>query len=249
LDNRYYENVISEMKPFIEEQGFVADDGGIFTNEKKAFEVIYDEARQMYILSVADILEDNSYTEYKELNSWLFDDSQTAKDATAVGIDFVNSLRKELGIKSKRQVLGDDIALPAANKSGAMNITGFAKKMLDVFPALKDEYKNHIAQYGNFLYLNFFGEYLVPCLKKLFDEGNKKQIKKVYDVFEDAYVKGDKETVNVLVAVLCAAAYNDKKADSNIRLMLEEDKHFLSSFDGLLPVFSKNKKLMKALLK
>ena len=50
-----------------------------------------------------------------------------------------------------------------------MDIAGFTKKMLDVFPTLKDEYKAHITKYGNFLYLNFFGEYLVPVLKNLFE--------------------------------------------------------------------------------
>lgn len=235
------------MKPFIEEQGFVSNEHGIYANAQKAFEVRYDDACQMYILSVADVREDNSYSEYKELNAWLFDDSQTAKDAESVGIDFVNSLNKELGIKAKRANVS--VELPTANKSGSMNVTGFTKKMLDVFPALKDEYKNYIAKYGNFLYLNFFGEYLVPCLKKLFTEGNKKQMKKLYDVLGDAYVKGDKETVNVIVAVLCAAAVNDDICAGNIRIMLEEDNHFLSSFNNFLPFLAKNKELRSALVK
>ena len=237
------------MQPFIDEHGFAASEGGIFKNAQKAFEVRYDEAKQMYILAVADIAEDNSFGEYKEINSWLFDDSQNAKDASAVGMDFVNSLRKELGIKSKRTVDGNNVELPTMNKSGSMNVAGFAKKMLDVFPALKDEYKNHIAIYGNFLYLNFFGEHLVPRVKRLFTEGNKKQIKKFYDILEDAYVKGDKDTVNVMISVLCASAYNDETVNTNIRSMLEEDKHFLSSYDSFLPVLSKNKKLLQVLVK
>ncbi len=249
MDNRYYQNVITEMQPFIEEHGFTVLEGEVYSNKNKAFTVVYDENRQMYILSVADVSEDGALGEYRELNSWLFDDSQNAKDAASVGIDFVNSLRKELGVKIKREVRGNEIELPTANKSGTMNINGFAKKMLDVFPPLKDEYKNHIAKYGNFLYLNFFGEHLVPCVKNLLGEGNKKQMKKLFDVLEDAYVKGDKETVNVVVVVLCAAAYKDDTVAENIRTMLADDKHFLSSFEGLQPIFAKNKKLMSALIK
>ena len=37
------------------------------------------------ILSVADI-EEGKAGEYRDVNSWLFDDSQNAKDAVAVGI-------------------------------------------------------------------------------------------------------------------------------------------------------------------
>ena len=121
--------------------------------------------------------------------------------------------------------------------------------MLDFFPALKDEYKNHIAVNGNFLYLNFFGEYLVPNIKQVMAAGNKKQIKKLYDILEDMYVKGDRDTVNAVVAVLVAAAYNDEKATAAIKEMLADDKHFLSSFESFMPMLAKNKKLTAALLK
>lgn len=248
MDNRYYENVIKEMQPFLDENGFKSIGNDIFANESKQFSVAYNENRQMYILSVADIDEDGAVLEFKEINAWLFDDSQNAKDAEAVGIDFVNTMRKELGIKIKRAV-NNDIELPSASKTGAMTVTGFAKKMLDVFPNLKDEYKEHISVYGNFLYINFFGEHLVPLMNNLFVTGTKKQIKKLYDVFEVAYVKGDKDTVNIMIALLCAASYNDEKATAAVKEMLSVDAHFTASYINFIPVFQKNKKLFSALIK
>lgn len=244
MDNRYFDNVIKELTPFFEEKEIKAQDD-IFVSETKAISVKYDDARQMYTLSVAEINEGN-VGEFTEINSWLFDDSQTARDASSVGIDFANSLRKEFGVKHTRAA---NIALPTATKGDVINIAAFTKKMLDIFPALKDEYKDHIAIYGNFLYLNFFGEHLVPRLVRLFEEGTKKQIKKFYDVAEDAYVKGDRETVNTLVAVLTAAAYKNEKATTAIKEMLDENKHFLNSFLYFIPYFAKDKKLLKALIK
>lgn len=249
LDNRYYDNVIEEMQPFFDEQCIVLKEDGSFSNDKKSIKINYDEEKQMYKLFVSDFDEDQSaFGEYREVNAWLFDDTQNAKDATSVGIDFVSSLRKELGIKVKRTV-SENIELPTASKTGNMTVTGFAKKMLDVFPTLKDEYKIHISQYGNFLYINFFGEHLVPLMKNLFVTGTKKQIKKLYDVFEDAYVKGDRDTVNIMVALLCASSYNDDDATKAITEMLSEDSHFLSSYNNFKPVFAKNKKLLTALVK
>ena len=236
------------MSPFLDEHGFVSE-GDIFKNDKKAFKVSYDEEKQMYILATADICEENGDTEFTVINSWLFDDSQNAKDAVSVGIDFTDSMRKELGVTVKRRTATNSIDLPTASKGDRMDISGFTKKMLDVFPALKDEYKSHITVYGNFLYLNFFGVHLVPTLKNLFETGTKKQIKKFYDVLEDAYVKGNKETVNAVVAVLCAAAMNNDTVTSAIKDMLADNQHFLSSFTNFLPVFSKNKKLISALVK
>lgn len=246
MDNRYFENVIKELEPLFAENGITEKDG-VFVSENKAISVNYNEQRQMYTLSVADIT-DGNIGEYKEINSWLFDDSQNAKDAASVGIDFANSLRKEFGIKHTR-LANANVELPTAVKGDVMNISGFAKKMLDIFPALKDEYKNHIAVYGNFLYLNFFGEFLVPRLVRLFEEGTKKQIKKFYDVAEDAYVKGDKDTVNTLICVLAAAAYKNEKVTNAIKEMLSQNAHFLNSFENFVPAFSKNKKLVSALIK
>ena len=246
MDNRYYDSVIKEMKPFLNENGFKEVEGG-FLGDTKKIAVRYDEAKQTYSLFVAVKDEEGNFGEETAVNTWLFDDSQTAKDAEAVGIDFVNSLRKELGVKMAKR--GADVSLPTASKNGGMNVTGFAKKMLDVFPVLKDDYKEHIAVYGNFLYLNFFGEKLVPQMVSLFEKGTKKQIKKLYDVFEDAYVKGDKDTVNVMIAVISACGCKSVTCDTAIKEMLGENKHFLQSYVSFKPMLMRDKKLYSALVK
>ena len=249
MDNRYYENVISEMKPFFEQNGFKEEKDGSFASDKKSVSVKYNESAQLYELYIADIDEENKVGEYYKANAWLFDDSQNAKDAESVGMDFVNTLRKSLGIKAVRNSAVGGIDLPTASKSDVIDIQGFTKKMLDFFPELKDEYKAHIAQFGNFLYLNFFGEQLVPKLKELFKNGTKKQIKKFNSVLEDAYVKGNSDAVNVTIAVLSAAGLDDESVDAAIKEMLSENNHFLTSYNTFKPVLAKNKKLKTALVK
>ena len=247
MDNRYLENVIAEIKPFFEENGFSEFENG-YKNEVKAVNVDYNDARQMFVLKVADI-EDGNVGEYREVSSWLFDDSQNAKDAVSVGIDFTVSLRKELGIKHKRVANTNDVELPSATKTGNITITGFTKKMLDIFPALKDEYKNHIATYGNFLYLNFYGEFLVKNFKKVFLTASTKQVKKFVDVLRDGFVKGDRDTSNIVIALLCAASYKDDEVASKIKGLLSEDKLFFAAYENFIPVFEKNTKLRSVLIK
>lgn len=248
MDNRYFDKVIDEMRPFLEEQGFKALEDGIFENECRKIKIAYDEPRQMYILSAATI-EEGEAVELTELDAWLFDDTQNAKDAAAVGVDFTAALRKNMGVRTRRATVGGDVELPSVSKSGSVTVTGLTKKMLDFFPALKDEYKNHIAENGNFLYLGFFGEHLVPLLVQTLTAGNKKQIKKLFDIFEDMYVKGDRETVNTVVALLCAAGIRDERAAAAIREALCEDKHFLSAVESLTPALAANKKLSAVLIK
>ena len=55
MDNRYYDSVIKEMKPFFEESGFTLREGGFFLAETKAAKVEYNEAVQSYELFVADV--------------------------------------------------------------------------------------------------------------------------------------------------------------------------------------------------
>lgn len=246
LDKKYFDSIYSEMKQFFEENAITEKDG-FFANEQKAITVNYDEARKMFTLSVADIVEGN-VCEYREINAWLFDEGHNERDAVAVGIDFVNSLQKEFGIKATRN-FNNMIELPTASKDGSTNVHAFSKKILDVFPALKEEYKTHISTYGNFLYLNFYGEHLRPRLIRLFEEGTKKQIKKFYDVVCDAYEKGDRDTVNTAVIILVAAAYNNEKVTEVIKEMLKDNTHFLTAFQMEIPFFAKNAKLKEALIK
>lgn len=244
MDNRYQSKVLAELSGLFEEQGF-KNENGVFKNAKKAVKVNYDEPRQSYVLLVADIDEDGAESEFAELSSWLFDDSQTESDAESVGIDFADTLRKNMGIKV-RTAAGAAVELPTAEKGSSVKIAGFAKKVLDVYPQFKDDYKEHIAKYGNFLYLNFFGETLVPQIKETMKQNNKKSRKKLFDMLENAYINGDKETVNTVVAVLAAAALNDEQIKTAIDDMLSENTHFKTSFDNFLPELASKKKLKEA---
>lgn len=248
MDNRYIENVINEMKPLLDEQGFKSKEQNIFENDAKIIKVDYDETRQMFLLLSA-AKEDGKEAQFNEIASWLFDDSQNAKDAEAVGIDFTDTLRKDLGVKAARVNRTAEIELPTANKNGNNDVSSLTKKMLDIFPPLKNEYKNHIATYGNFLYLEFYGEYVVKDFKKMFKDGTQNQISKLYKVLKEVYVKGDKESINLVVATLAAAAYGDKEIEERINEMFKDDKHFKDSFENFLLVLAKNKKLKAILVK
>lgn len=243
MDNRYINKVLEELNPLFTEQGFKLKDG-VYKNDKKAVKVEYNEARQSYVLFVADIDEEGSQTDFSELTSWLFDDSQNEKDAVSVGMDFADTLRKNMGVKAKASAIA--VELPTASKDGNVKISGFTKKLLDIYPQYKDEYKEHMALYGNFLYLNFFAKTLVVQIKEAMLGGNKKTIKKLYELLENGYIHGDKDTINAIVASLAAAAYNDQKVKEAIDNMLADNSHFKASFDNFSNTFASKKKLKKA---
>lgn len=248
MDNRFLGNVLNEMQPFFDEQGFKACEEGVYKSDKLAARVEYNEERQMFVLYTADITEDGTL-EFGEANAWLFDDGQNAKDAEAVGIDFTETLRSTLGIKRTRSATVAPVELPASSKDGIMTVAGFTKKVLDIYPQFKDEYKAHVAKYGNFLYLDFFSYTLVPQIKQTLKEGGKKPMKKLYELLENAYLMGDRDTVNTVVAVCAAAAYGDEELKTAVIALLEDDKHLQRGVIEFIPVIGKNKKLQAALIK
>lgn len=241
LDNRYIGKVLEEMAPLFEEQGFSRLESGEYKNDKCRVLIEYDDARQMYTMKKAD-----EGGDYAEISAWLFDDSQNEKDAASVGIDFSETLREKLGVKKNTRTAVID--MPTANKDGA-DIATFAKKVLDVYPQFKDTYRDHIAKYGNFLYLNFFGETLVPQLRDVLRTGDKRAIKKIFSVFESTYVTGDKDTVNAMLAVIAAAVCDDSAAAEHLAATLQENNHMLQAVTSLVPRVKGSKKLSAALLK
>lgn len=247
MNNHYFENLYVEMEPLLTEQGFTSTEEGVYKNDKKAVKIEYDENNKMYRLLMADITGEET-EEYVEVSAWLFDETQNEKDAASVGMDFSETIRQKLGVKIKKETKAE-IDLPTFSKDGAYNITAFAKKALDVFPALKECYRAHVAKYGNFLYIDFFGTYLVPELKKVYNENNKKSVKKVTEMAQNAYINGDRDVVNILVAVLSAAVIDDETAKANLTAALGDNTHFIQAITNFIPNIQKSKKLKSSLLK
>ncbi len=247
MDNRYYSSVIEEMQPFFDEHGFSAREDGSFLSENRSVKIEYSEEKQMYLLSCAEVT-DGVVGEYSELSSWLFDDSQNAKDAASVGVDFTATLRENMGIKIKRKPMSE-VDLPSAQKSGALTVAGFTKKVLDVFPQYKDAYKEHVATYGNFLYMEFYSETLIPQIQQILGEGAKKTVKKLFELLEMGYIQGDRDTVNIIVASVAAAVYNSTELQDAANQMLDSNPHFKSAVIAFIPVLKSKKKLAAALIK
>ena len=245
LDNRYYDGVIAEMQPFLDEQGLKSADGA-FANDKKSVVVEYNEDKQMYVLKCADI-ENGGVGEYATLSEFLFDDSQNEKDAAAVGIDFVEALRSSLGVKAKRAAAS--VELPTAQKGDSLTISGFTKRVLDIYTIYKEAYKAHVASRGTYLYMEFFAESLVPQIRAVLSSGEKKQVKKLYELLNDGYLHGDKETVNIVIACIAAAVYNDDALKVSALTMLEANAHFKTSVENFIPAFAAKKNLVSALVK
>ena len=249
MDNRYFEFVVLEMENFFNEQGFKnTEEEGVYKNATKQIKIAYDEEKQLYRLFAADI-DEQGVGEYSELTAYLFDDSQTKRDAASVGIDFVDTLRKNMGIKAQRNNASGEIDLPTNQKVGTVTIGGLTAKLLAIYPEFKDIYKESVAKHGKFLHLEFYRENFIPRITRAIREGNKKQLKKLFDMFSEAYVAGDKDACTLIIATVTAAVYNDETLFETAKDAMGEGSYLIPLVTNFIPELNKNKKLQKALIK
>lgn len=245
MDKKYFDAVLSEMQVLLDGQKF-SETNGVYKNDQKAVKIEYNEDSKQFVLLIANVT-DGEVGEFTAASSWLFDETQTERDATAVGVDFADTLREQLGVKKARTTANVD--LPVADKSDTATISALTQKLLAVFPQFKDTYKESVAAHNKFLYLNFYAANFVPAVKQLMETGTKKQIKKLFDLLSEIYVSGNGETTDMIVALICAAIYGDDKKTENAYEQLGENQHLKIAVSQFSAILSKNKKLQAALIK
>ena len=245
MDKKYFDTIINEMQVLLDGQKFIKD-GDIYKNEQKAVKIEYNEQAKQFVLLVADVI-DGEVAEFSTASSWLFDETQTERDAAAVGVDFADTLRIQLGVKKERTTASVD--LPVADKSDTATVSALTQKLLATFPQFKEAYKASVQKYNKFLYLDFFTENFVPAIKQLMETGTKKQNKKLFDMLSDMYNTGNGETTDAVVAIICAAIYGDEKRLQIFAEHTADNKHMATAVREFLKILSNNKKLQSILLK
>ena len=242
MENRYFDVILEEMSAFLNENGF-KEENGVYLNEKYALKIEYDEARQVYNLSIAAKGE-NGIGEYKNISAYLFDESQTKADAISVGIDFVDSAQKAMGIKAGYRG-GAAIDLPTAQGEN-VTVSTLTAKLLANYPELKEVYKAEVDEKGKYLYLDFSARYFIPEIRKTLDEKNKKAVKKLIDMLCEMFVAGDRATTDLVIALLAGAIGKDAERFKTATEKMEECPHLITAVNNGVAVLVKNKKFAKA---
>lgn len=208
MENHFFDIVMEQLAGLISEQGFAKREDGAYANEAKCFKVEYNEEAGLYNLYLADAADE---PEYATVSSWSFNDEKGEKEAKTIGLDFLDTLRTKLGIKQNYAKTAANVPLPKKSGAKVGDINALAQHMLAVFPKYKEAYKEHVATYGEFLYLNFFNETVVLDIRAALDEQSKKPLKKIFDALCDAYVEADRTAQNVIaVTIITGAIAGDK---------------------------------------
>lgn len=252
MDLQYLQQILSGLEPIFTEQNFVPVEGEEYTykNDRLTVKIEYKEASRLFVLSSAKIKEDGTVNEYKENSSWFFDEANHApNDTSVIAEDFGNVILGRLGVKKVSSVSSADVELPSKTLIGdAPTIEGFTQKFLAMAPQYKDAYKAHVAQYGEYLYVEFLKRTFTVRLREVVDGGNKKQLDKYFDMLGQMYYDGDTAVSNTVVAVVIAGAFKGDEALFNtLQDYMKEYPLLFTAGQSIIRRYNKDKKLRAAL--
>lgn len=209
--NKDLSQIIDLMIGFIAEHGFCAVEGdeAHFKNETKDFAIEFNTAKSVFNLKIADI-KDGETGEYAVASSWLFEDNHRADDIKTIAKDFEEVLFNNMGLIRKKVNGVEEVQMPEKAVAGTTpNIMGFTQKFLAFFPQYKDAYKQNVADYGEFLYVEFYKTAGVEKLKELKNDTskNKKQLTKYLNLLGDMFEEADSTVGAVITSVIIAGAF------------------------------------------
>ena len=241
MEQKIFDAVYAEIRPLLEENNFSENDG-VFTGDTRSFKIDYNEEKHLFELLSAEFA-DGTLGEFTVVSSYLFDEQSTVADAAAVGIDFNDTLLSLLGV-SKRKTRSAEVALPQKTGGETLTVDDLANKLLAIFPAYKDAYKESVAENGELLYVDFFMNTVTNDVRELLEKDNVKKLKKIYDSLNELYVKGDRTVGNLIVViVLGGSVKGDKDLTEKMLSSLADFPHLKTAVRNISLRTKRDKKL------
>ncbi len=243
MEQKFFDAVNAEIRPLLSERGFSETDGA-FWGDGYAFKVAYNDSAKVFELLSAEVT-DKTVGEYATVTSYLFDEGSTVNDAAAVGIDFNDTVASILGVNKRISNRNTEVTIPTKSSGGqTLTVEDLCGKMLAIFPARKEEYKDHVRLNGEFLCVDFFLNTFANDIRDMLVANNQKKLKKLYDALNDMYVNGDRTVGNLVVVVLLGGAVkNDRELTQRVVEGLSDHAHLKTAFYNLASLIRKDKRL------
>lgn len=246
MDIQYLKEITNALSAFMKDNGFSSEglELGNFKGEFKSYRIAYDESKKLFSISVAPVDSEN----YTVLSTWFFDENDHgAKDIACIGEDFTEAVAKDAGIKI---VKANEVIMPEKAAAGTEpDIKAFTQKFLAMFPQYKDAYKDSVAKYGDFMYVDFYKRYGIEKMRELMsDEGlNKKQLVKYWNMLGDMHYEGELIVGDIICTVILAGTFGSDPArfDAAAEKYLAEYPFLKSAAKAAVHDYKNNKKLRK----
>ena len=206
--NKAFEIVNKKVEESLSQQGYVrrnvtGTDSNelvtLYTGEATAYSVIYYKDKKHMVMRSCSMTEDGPDNEWKTIGTWIFDPAtDSEREAESIGNDFAENVSSPIFVQAskvqkKKKKNSDD---------GSGDPLFFSKRLVAVFPELKDEIKEEEDGYEQFRGVTFAREFIVPKIDRLLRENKKSEIDKLADILSAQYGYCDLDTRSIITIVI-----------------------------------------------
>ena len=187
-----------------------------YTGEKGKVRVLFNDSKIRLLTADKDATSTDD-SDYTLAASYLFIlDEYDNKDVKSISNEISESLEEAFTPKqiAKRQqnVKAQATVSRAAVKNGSVfyDSTTFAIRLATLYPELKEEYKQNIETYDEFLCEDFFVNNVNPRVFATIKENNPQKIKKLFSTINEIYEDGSNEVQDIIIVTMLASyAYDN----------------------------------------
>ncbi len=191
----------------------------LYTGEETAYSVIYYKDKKHMVMRSCDMVDNAPDNEWKTIATWMFDPAaDSEKEAESIGNDFVDNVsspvfKQAARPKKKKKKDSDD---------GSGDPVFFSKRLINVFPELRDEIRDEQDSYEEFRAVTFTREHIVPKVHELLSSGTDSEIDKLSEILSAQYSYGDIDTRPLITIVILNSITEQTQKDSIKRNMSDD---------------------------
>ena len=215
--NKAFEIVNRKVEAALSEQGYVRRNVTgtdpnelvtLYTGEETAYSVLYYYDKKHMVMRTCSMTEDGPDNEWKTIGTWMFDPAtDKEREAESIGNDFAESVSGPVFVQAskvqkKKKKNTDD---------GSGDPLFFSKRLVGLFPELKDEIKAEEDGYEQFRGVAFTREFIVPKVERLLARNDKSEIDKLSEILSAQYGYCDLDTRSIITMVILNSVTDEAK--------------------------------------
>lgn len=188
----------------------------LYGGKKGAAKIELFEGKISLLCSVAEA--ENAVDEdFRKVTTSLFDvEKVDDRDIKYVVNEFCDCVNDTYGKKDKSKKLPQPVSKSAA-KSGSVyyDLVTLGSRFVQIYPEIKDAYKQNIEKYGEFLADDFFLNYGNEKFRETVKKNDPQQMKKLFNMLNEVYNDGTNQVQSVIVVTILGSLYDDETLLAN----------------------------------
>ena len=155
--------------------------------------------------------------DFKKVTTTLFDLETVDERDIRYAVNEINDcINDTYGKKEKAKKLPQPVSKSAA-KSGSVyyDLVTLGSRFVQIYPELKDAYKQNIEKYGEFLADKFFTKFGNEKFRETVKKNDPQQMKKLFNMLNEVYNDGTNQVQSVIVVTILGSIYDDENLLAN----------------------------------